>query len=121
MFKCKYCGKEFKSKQKLGGHTTACKLNPNYENHLLQLKNARKNIKYKVNQHLHCQYCGKEVYNKGCLILHEKHCINNPNHVLSKTQLINIERDSKRENPLGEKVIRSIFNKYQTMYNLKEK
>ena len=32
-----------------------------------------------------------------------------------------IERDSKRENPLGEKVIRSIFNKYQTKYNLKEK
>lgn len=32
-----------------------------------------------------------------------------------------IERDSKRENPLGEKVIRGIFNKYQTRYNLKEK
>ena len=32
-----------------------------------------------------------------------------------------IERDSKRENPLGEKVIRGIFNKYQIMYNLKEK
>ena len=32
-----------------------------------------------------------------------------------------IERNSKRENPLGEKVIRGIFNKYQTMYNLKEK
>lgn len=32
-----------------------------------------------------------------------------------------IKRDSKRENPLGEKVIRGIFNKYQTMYNLKEK
>ena len=32
-----------------------------------------------------------------------------------------IERDSKRKNPLGEKIIRDIFNKYQTMYNLKEK
>ena len=31
-----------------------------------------------------------------------------------------IERDSKRENPLGEKVIRGIFNKYRTMYNLKK-
>ena len=31
-----------------------------------------------------------------------------------------LERDNKRENPLGEKVIRGIFNKYQTMYNLKE-
>ena len=32
-----------------------------------------------------------------------------------------LKRDSKRENPLGEKVIRDIFNKYQTRYNLKEK
>ena len=32
-----------------------------------------------------------------------------------------LERDSKRENSLGEKIIRDIFNKYQTRYNLKEK
>lgn len=32
-----------------------------------------------------------------------------------------LERDSKRENPIGEEIIRGIFNKYQTMYNLKEK
>ena len=32
-----------------------------------------------------------------------------------------LERDSKRKNPLGKKVIRDIFNKYQTRYNLKEK
>lgn len=31
-----------------------------------------------------------------------------------------IKRDSKRENSLGEKVIRGIFNKYKEMYNLKE-
>ena len=31
-----------------------------------------------------------------------------------------IKRDSKRENPLGEKVIRDIFNKYKELYNLKE-
>lgn len=31
-----------------------------------------------------------------------------------------IERDSKRENPIGEKVIRGIFNKYKELYNLKE-
>ena len=31
-----------------------------------------------------------------------------------------LERDSKKENPIGENVIRGIFNKYQTMYNLKE-
>ena len=32
-----------------------------------------------------------------------------------------LERDSKRENPIGEKVIRGIFNKYKELYNLKEK
>lgn len=31
-----------------------------------------------------------------------------------------IERDSKRENPIGEKVIKDIFNKYKELYNLKE-
>lgn len=31
-----------------------------------------------------------------------------------------LERDSKRENPIGENVIRGIFNKYKKLYNLKE-
>ena len=31
-----------------------------------------------------------------------------------------LERDSKRENPIGENVIRNIFNKYKELYNLKE-
>lgn len=31
-----------------------------------------------------------------------------------------LERDSKRKNPIGEDVIRGIFNKYQILYNLKE-
>ena len=31
-----------------------------------------------------------------------------------------IERDNKRENPIGENVIRNIFNKYKELYNLKE-
>ena len=29
MFKCKYCGQEFDTKQKLGGHIVWCKENPN--------------------------------------------------------------------------------------------
>ena len=29
-----------------------------------------------------------------------------------------IERDSKRENPVGEKAIRDIYNKYKDMYEL---
>ena len=31
-----------------------------------------------------------------------------------------LERDSKRENPIGENIIRDIFNKYKELYNLKE-
>ena len=31
-----------------------------------------------------------------------------------------LERDSKRENPIGENVIIGIFNKYKELYNLKE-
>lgn len=32
-----------------------------------------------------------------------------------------IKRDSKRENPIGEKVIKDTFNKYKDKFNLKEK
>ncbi len=96
MFKCKYCGKEFETKQQLGGHVTRCKLNPNYQNNLHQLENARKHIN-KENQHLYCQYCGKEIANQGCLKLHEDHCIKNPNHQLSKTQKCKLYKDSKRD------------------------
>jgi len=76
--KCKYCGKEFDNKQKLGGHIIHCEKNPNFENSKKQLELARKNIKF-INKHLHCQYCGKEIANNGCLVIHEKSCINNPN------------------------------------------
>ena len=31
-----------------------------------------------------------------------------------------LKRDSKRENPIGENIIRGIFNKYKELYNLKE-
>ena len=96
MFKCKFCGKEFDNKQKLGGHASKCKENPNYENNLKQLENARKKINYE-NQHLHCKFCGKEIANKGCLILHETHCINNPLHQLSKTQEYKLYKDNKRD------------------------
>ena len=95
MFKCKYCEKEFETKQKLGGHVTRCKLNPNYQNNLQQLENARKHIN-KENQHLLCQYCGKEIANQGCLKLHENNCIKNPNHQLSKTQKYKLYKDNKR-------------------------
>ena len=39
MVKCKYCGKEFDNPQKLGGHVTHCKMNPNYEKNKLNCNN----------------------------------------------------------------------------------
>lgn len=32
MHKCKFCGKEFETGPKLGGHVVLCKLNPNFKN-----------------------------------------------------------------------------------------
>ena len=78
MFICKYCNQEFETKQKLGGHVSKCKLNPNYEKNLQQLAIARTHIKYNILDFT-CQYCGKHINNKGCLVIHEKSCINNPN------------------------------------------
>lgn len=59
---CKYCNKEFETNQKLGGHIIHCKLNPNYEQSLKQLEEARKNIKNINKKLLYCKFCGKEVY-----------------------------------------------------------
>ena len=33
MFKCKYCGKEFETKEQLGGHIVWCKESPNRNGH----------------------------------------------------------------------------------------
>lgn len=81
MCTCKYCGKEFENKSKLGGHSTYCINNPNREKNLQKLNNARQRIDYvNINNIKYiCQYCGKEVGNKGCLVLHENHCEKNPN------------------------------------------
>lgn len=79
-FICKYCGKEFNSPYKLGGHIIHCKENPNYYKSVEQLNIARKNIK-RENKHLHCKYCNKEVGNAGCLYLHERHCKANPDRI----------------------------------------
>ena len=83
MIKCKYCNKEFETSQKLGGHVSRCKLNPNYEKNLKQLEEARKHINYNKlnNQNLHCRFCNKEISNKGSLSNHEKSCIENPNRI----------------------------------------
>lgn len=78
MFICKYCNQEFETKQKLGGHVSRCKSNPNYEKNLQQLAAARTHIKYNIIDYT-CQYCGKHINNKGCLVIHEKACAQNPN------------------------------------------
>ena len=82
IFKCKYCGKEFDTKQKLAGHVNMCIMNPNHKEHILQLKNARKNINYTnifPQSDLICKFCGKITHNKGALSVHEKTCELNPN------------------------------------------
>ena len=78
MYKCKYCGQEFDTKQKLGGHTTSCKKNPNYSKCIKNLELARNQKGSKDNEIFICKYCGKEIGNAGCLKLHEKACKSNP-------------------------------------------
>lgn len=61
---CKYCGKEFDSGQKLGGHMISCKYNPNIKNILDKAKNTRKNKnieKFNIREtQLTCPVCGKK-------------------------------------------------------------
>ena len=82
MYFCKHCGKEFESKYKLGGHSTRCKLNPNYEKNQKQIEYARQHINPNnifIQEKCICQYCGKIMGNKGALSNHEKACDLNPN------------------------------------------
>lgn len=86
-YKCKYCGKEFDIKQKLAGHTSKCKLNPNYERNMKYLEDARSKIKMNSDgtyirthkdEKCSCQYCGR-LYRYYGLKNHETYCIDNPN------------------------------------------
>lgn len=99
LYKCKYCDKEFESKQKLGGHTTYCDKNPNKDNNMLSLNIVRSHIDYYRNTHLtcYCQYCNKEIGNKGCLTLHEKRCIYNPNYELTEKQKEKLNNKGKKK------------------------
>lgn len=57
---CKYCGKEFKSGKQLGGHTSRCKLNPNFKQTTAKVGNSKTKsaeiTEYKIN----CCICNKE-------------------------------------------------------------
>lgn len=83
---CKFCGKEFETGIKLGGHVSRCKLNPKYKETINNVTNARNenlNINNPFEDHIcQCQYCGKDYqinhirhndyikgnYNKTCSI-----------------------------------------------------
>ena len=84
---CKWCGKEFDD-DKIGGHTTFCKMNPNFEENI---KLSRSNIKKMVlarqeqresnpNEHtrkeftMTCEKCGKEFVQ-----ITSEYCIANGN------------------------------------------
>lgn len=61
---CKYCGKEFKTFQKLGGHVSCCELNPLrkeklYKSACTRLKNL--DVDNPIEEHkLSCKVCGNE-------------------------------------------------------------
>lgn len=97
MFKCKYCNREFNTKQQLAGHVSHCSLNPNYENNMNILEKARKYKKLydKSSIIFNCPFCGKEVGNKGCLELHKRRCEKNPEYKPTKLQLEKSERKNK--------------------------
>jgi hypothetical protein len=82
ILKCKYCGRIFDTKQKLAGHVTTCKENPNYENNIKNLDAGRKVHQKKQKEFkevFYCKFCGKETYNKGACVVHENACKLNPN------------------------------------------
>ena len=88
MYKCKYCGKEFNSGQKLGGHVRKCKFNPKYKEIIEKWKQSfikssheNKNGFNNLNreQNLYCKHCGKECISLNSLMNHERLCKENPN------------------------------------------
>ncbi len=80
MYKCKYCGKEFESKQKLGGHSIRCENNP-----------ANQVVYY-------CTFCNKEFTCLSGLHRHEKSCKNNPARIVEKHKSPRLNNNSKNNN-----------------------
>ena len=83
--KCKYCGKEFDTPQKLGGHIPWCENNPDLEKSKERLSKARDCLKLKYKEKLihkgekcECQYC-HNLYALYGLKNHEQYCNCNPN------------------------------------------
>ena len=51
IYKCKYCNKEFDSKYKLAGHSTRCKMNPNYEENIIKCNKNLNNYNSSIKGH----------------------------------------------------------------------
>lgn len=62
VYKCKFCGKEFNSKQSLGGHIINCKNNPNnYQKEFAKRRAEKAKINNPIEEHLLiCPICNKE-------------------------------------------------------------
>lgn len=104
MYICKYCGKEFETSRKLGGHTSHCSLNPKYKNTLDKINNTRKtniDINNPFEEHIcQCQYCGNDYrvnirHNSFIKGLYPKTCSSECSHKLS-TQ--NTDWDKTKKN-----------------------
>jgi uncharacterized Zn-finger protein len=94
---CKYCGKEFETSQKLGGHVSRCKLNPNIKDLYNKIGKAKHNTAAFKEYTLICEYCGKEYklilsensFNKG---KYKKTCSTTCAHKLTIKNCDNISR-----------------------------
>lgn len=75
---CKYCGTEFDSKNKLGGHVSHCSKNPF------------------VHKEYTCDYCGEKIKGKHTYTFHKNHCELNP---LKKTYKSPVSRNKSVDEP----------------------
>ena len=61
-YACKHCGKLFEEKQKLGGHSRSCDMNPRHAEMLQQLAHARSQVskgRRTLENLLQCKFCDK--------------------------------------------------------------
>lgn len=63
-FQCRHCGLAFEIKQKLGGHSRTCRMNPRFEDSVAQLNEARKNAKTSL-ELVVCSVCDKTLTKSG--------------------------------------------------------
>lgn len=68
IYKCKYCGKEFKNPNSVGGHTYACPKNPNYTQNIKRSSDQfiKHNKERRINSNYGtCKYCGTPLNKSG--------------------------------------------------------